>query len=159
MVIQGDTERRPEAELAQQWWKDVGIKCDIQEGISSDIFAGLVDGEYDAGLFNWVYGGGTNGDPDARDTLGSDGANNFSRFSNDEVDQLLQDGIRELDEEKRIEDYKRIQEIVAEEVPFLYLLVFDAYAFYNDRVKGLPEKVLRSANLYPKMFQFWVEED
>src|SRR5699024_6477201 len=26
MVIQGDTERRPEAELAQQWWKDVGIK-------------------------------------------------------------------------------------------------------------------------------------
>src|SRR5699024_5119611 len=86
MVFQGDTQRRPEAELAQQWWKDVGIQCDIQEGITSDILDGLVDGEYDAALFNWIYGG-SDGEPDARDTLGTDGANNFFNYSNEEVDQ------------------------------------------------------------------------
>src|SRR5699024_7152972 len=120
MVFQGDTQRRPEAELAQQWWKDVGIQCDIQEGITSDILDGLVDGEYDAALFNWIYGG-SDGEPDARDTLGTDGANNFFNYSNEEVDQLLQDGIREQDEDKRVDIYQRIQEIIAEEVPFLYL--------------------------------------
>lgn len=157
MVFQGDTLRRPEAEIAQQWWADIGVQCDLEEGITSDVLAGLVDGKYDAGLFNWTYGG-TDGDPDARDTLGTGGANNFSRFSNKEVDQLLQDGIRELDEAKRIDIYKRIQEIIAEELPFLYLLVLQNIVFYSNRIKGLPEEVLNADNLYPKLYQFWIEE-
>lgn len=157
MVFQGDTQRRPEAEIAQQWWSDIGVQCDLEEGITSDILAGLVDGQYDAGLFNWVYGG-SNGDPDARDTLGTDGANNFSNYSNEEVDELLQAGVRELDEAERIEIYKRIQEIVAEDVPFLFLLNFQNIVFYSNRTKGLPEEVLNADNLYPKMYQFWIEE-
>ena len=157
MVFQGDTQRRPEAEIAQQWWFDIGVQCDLEEGITSDILAGLVDGQYDAGLFNWVYGG-SNGDPDARDTLGTDGANNFSNYSNEEVDELLQAGVRELDEAERIEIYKRIQEIVAEDVPFLFLLNFQNIVFYSNRTKGLPEEVLNADNLYPKMYQFWIEE-
>lgn len=157
MVFQGDTQRRPEAEVAQEWWRDVGIDCKIQEGVTSEILGGLRKGEYDAGLFNWVYGG-TGGDPDARDTLGTGGANNFSSFSNEEVDQLLQDGIRELDHDKRVEMYKRIQEIIAEEVPFVFLLNLQNVTFYNNRIKGLPQEVMQADNLYPKMYQFWIDE-
>lgn len=158
MVFQGDTQRRPEAEIAQQWWSDIGVQCDLQEGITSDILAGLVAGEYDAGLFNWVYGGSAGGDPDSRDTLSTGGANNFFQYSNEEVDQLLQDGIRELDEAARIEMYMRIQEIIAEEVPFLPLLNLTTYAFYNNRIKGMPAEVLSTDNVYPKMYQYWIEE-
>src|SRR5690606_29488337 len=68
MVFQGDTQRRPEAEVAQQWWSEIGVEVELQEGITSEILGGLREGEYDAGLFNWVYGG-SNGDPDSRDTL------------------------------------------------------------------------------------------
>lgn len=157
MVFQGDTQRRPEAETAQQWWADIGVQCDLEEGITSDILAGLVDGQYDAGLFNWTYGG-DNGDPDGRDTLGTDGANNFSQYSNEEVDELLEAGVRELDEARRIEIYQRIQEIVAEDVPFLYLLVLQNIVFYSNRIKGLPDDVLSVDDLYPKMYQFWIEE-
>ena len=157
MVFQGDTQRRPEAETAQQWWADIGVQVDLEEGITSDILAGLVDGQYDAGLFNWVYGG-SNGDPDARDTLGTGGANNFSNYSNEEVDELLQAGIRELDEAERIEIYKRIQEIVAEDVPFLFLLNFQNIVFYSNRTQGLPEEVLNADGLYQKMYQFWLEQ-
>ena len=157
MVFQGDTQRRPEAEIAQQWWADVGIQCDLQEGITSDILAGLVDGTYDAGLFNWVYGG-SGGDPDARDTLGTGGANNFFQYSNEEVDQLLQDGIRELDEAKRIEIYKRIQEIIADELPLLPLLNPQQIVFFANRVKGLPEKVLYPDGIYQKIYTLWIEE-
>lgn len=158
MVFQGDTQRRPEAEVAQQWWQGIGVECTLQEGVTSEILGGLREGEYDAGLFNWVYGG-SNGDPDARDTLGTGGANNFFQFSNEEVDTLLADGIRELDQEKRVEMYKRIQEIVAEEVPFLFLLNLQNVTFYANRVKGLPETVLQADNLYPKMYQFWIDEE
>lgn len=158
MVFQGDTQRRPEAEVAQQWWSEIGVEVTLQEGVTSEILGGLREGEYDAGLFNWVYGG-SNGDPDSRDTLGTGGANNFFMWSNEEVDQLLADGIRELDQETRVGMYKRIQEIVAEEVPFLFLLVLQSITFYNTRVKGLPETILVSDNLYPKMYQYWIDEE
>ena len=157
MVFQGDTQRRPEAEIAQQWWSDIGVQVELQEGIVSDILAGLVDGTYDAGLFNWVYGGGS-GDPDARDTLHTNGANNFFQYSNAEVDQLLTDGVRELDEEKRIEIYKRIQEIIADEVPFLFLLNLQNITFYANRIQGLPDEVLQADNLYPQLYKFWIQE-
>jgi peptide/nickel transport system substrate-binding protein len=158
MVFQGDTQRRPEAEEAQQRWADIGVQCDLQEGITSDVLAGLVAGEYDAGLFNWVYGGGSTGDPDTRDTLVTGAANNFFNYSNEEVDQLMMDGVKELDENARIEIYKRIQEIIAEELPFLPLLHLQSITFYNNRIKGLPEDMLYSDNLYQKLYQLWIEE-
>jgi peptide/nickel transport system substrate-binding protein len=158
MVFQGDTQRRPEAEIAQQWWQDIGVKVELQEGITSDILAGMVEGTYDAALFNWVYGGSAGGDPDARDTLVTGGANNFFQYSNKEVDQLLKDGVRELDEEKRIEMYKRVQEIIADEVPFLFLLNLQNIVFYANRVKGLPETALATDNLLTKVYKFWIEE-
>jgi peptide/nickel transport system substrate-binding protein len=157
MVFQGDTQRRPEAEEAQQRWADIGVQCDLQEGITSDILAGLPEGEYDAALFNWVYGG-NNGDPDARGTLDTGAANNFFNYSNEEVDQLLSEGVQELDENARIEIYKRIQEIIAEELPFLPLLHLQDIAYYSNRVKGLPESTLNSGLLYQKLYQFWIEE-
>jgi peptide/nickel transport system substrate-binding protein len=104
-----------------------------------------------------VYGGGS-GDPDARGTLDTGAANNFFQYSNEEVDQLLSDGIKEMDEAARIEIYKRIQEIIADELPFLPLLHLQNITFYNQRVKGLPESVLQADNLYPKMYQYWIEE-
>lgn len=158
MVFQGDTQRRPEAEVAQQWWKDIGVDCQLQEGITSEILGGLRAGEYDAGLFNWVYGG-SNGDPDSRDTLVTGGANNFFQYSNAEVDDLMNNGIKELDPVKRADMYKRIQAIIAEEVPFLFLLNLMTTAFYNKRVKGLPETVLVTDNVYPKAYQYWIDEE
>jgi len=153
-VIQGDTQRRPEAEVAQQQFKAIGVDMQITE--ATDVVAGMIEGKYDAGLFNWVYGGGS-GEPDSRDTLRSDGANNFSHFKNAEMDELLGQGIRELDEAARIEIYNRVQEIVAENVPFLYFLHPMGYSFWATSVKGLPESVLSSDALYLKLFKLWKE--
>lgn len=157
MVFQGDTQRRPEAEVAQQWWADIGVECSLQEGITSDVLAGLREGTYDAGLFNWVYGG-TSGDPDARTSLATGAVNNFFQYSNEEVDRLLQEGAQELDEAARIEKYKRIQEIVAEELPFLPLLTPQQIVFFAQRVKGLPEDAVYPDAIYQKVYTLWLEE-
>jgi peptide/nickel transport system substrate-binding protein len=158
MVFQGDTLRRPEAEEAQQRWADIGVQCDLQEGIASDVLDGLPAGEYDAGLFNWIYGGGSTGDPDARGTLNTGAANNFFQYSNEEVDELLTKGVQELDENVRIDIYKRVQEIIADELPFLPLLHLQDYSFFSSRVKGLPETTLYTENIYQRLYQFWIEE-
>lgn len=157
VAISGDSQRRPEAEIAQQSYKDVGMDMQIQEATVDTILEAMVAGEMDMSLFNWTYGG-SGGDPDARDTLGTGGANNFSNFSNERVDELLTLGVTEQDEAKRIEMYKEIQAIVAEEVPFIYLLVFTGFSYYANSIKGLPESVLNSDNLYPFLFKLWKEE-
>jgi peptide/nickel transport system substrate-binding protein len=154
-IIQGDTARRPEAEIAQQWFKDLGVDMQLEE--VTDAVDGMIEGKYDAALFNWVYGGGS-GEPDARDTLSSTGANNFSHFKNDEMDQLLLDGVLELDEAKRIVIYNRVQEIVAENVPFLYFLHINQYYFWANSIKGLPESVLSSDNIYFNLYKLWKAE-
>jgi peptide/nickel transport system substrate-binding protein len=157
VTITGDSNRRPEAEIAQQWFSDIGVDMQLQEATVDIILEAMTAGDMDMSLFNWVYGGNS-GEPDARDTLGSDGANNFSNFSNERVDELLTMGVTETDEEQRIEIYKEIQAIVAEEVPFLFLLVFTDFAFYTSSVKGLPDSVLQSDNIYPFLFELWKEE-
>ena len=157
VTISGDSNRRPEAEIAQQQLQEIGLDMQLQEATVDIILEAMVSGEMDMSLFNWTYGG-SDGDPDARDTLMTGGANNFSNFSNERVDELLVQGVTELDEEKRIEIYKEIQAIVADEVPFIYLLYFTGYSFYANSVKGLPESVLESDNIYPFVFELWKEE-
>ncbi|MGC4192832.1 MAG: ABC transporter substrate-binding protein [Thermomicrobiales bacterium] len=156
-IIQGDTQRRPEAELAQQWWKDIGVQVELSE--SNNVLEGLVKGDYDAGLFNWTYGG-NNGDPDSRDTMTTKGANNFNHFSNAEMDDLLTKGVTEQDEAKRIEMYKRVQEIVADEVPFIFLLNVQWITFWANSIKGLmpQEKVLDSSVIYNKIYLLWKDQ-
>lgn len=158
MLIQGDTQRRPQAEVFQQWASEAGITINLEEAPTTQILDWMVDGERDAALFNWVYGGGS-GEPDARGTLSSTGANNFSRFQNEEVDQLLEDGIREQDEDARVEIYQRIQEIVAEEVPFLYMLHLQGYTFYANAIQGVPEEALSTDALYHKIWELWREDE
>ncbi len=157
VTITGDSQRRPEAEIAQQQFLDIGIDMQLQEATVDIILDAMVSGEMDMSLFNWTYGG-TDGEPDARDTLMTGGANNFSNYSNERVDELLVQGVTELDEEARIEIYKEIQAIVAEEVPFIYLLYFTGFSFYVNSIQGLPDSVLQSDNIYPFVFELWKEE-
>lgn len=157
VTITGDSQRRPEAEIAQQWFSEVGIDMQLQETTVDTILDAMVAGEMDMSLFNWTYGG-TDGEPDARDTLMTGGANNFNNYSNERVDELLTQGVTETNEEARIQIYKEIQAIVAEEVPFLYLLYFTGFSFYANSIRNLPESALQSDNIYPFVFELWKEE-
>ena len=73
-------------------------------------------------MLGWT---GDNGDPDNflyalldEDNIGS---NNYTYFKNDEMHELLIEAQTEIDEEKRIELYKKAQEIIHEEAPWVPL--------------------------------------
>ncbi|GIW04026.1 MAG: peptide-binding protein [Thermomicrobiales bacterium] len=156
-TITGDQTRRPEAELVQQYLKAVGIDMQLQEAPVATILEQMRKGEMDASLFNWTYGGDY-GDPDDGGTLRSNGGSNFSHFENARVDELLDAGLRELDPEKRAAIYHEIQAIVAEEVPFLFMMYWNWYNIFSKRVKGLPQQALVGDNLYAKAYTYWLEQ-
>jgi peptide/nickel transport system substrate-binding protein len=156
-TITGDQVRRPEAEIVQQFLAEVGIEMNLEEAPVASILESLRAGEMDASLFNWTYGG-NDGDPDSTDALISTAVNNFSHFENARVDELMQLGLQETDPAARAPYYQEIQAIVAEEVPFIFMMFWDWYEIYNTRVKGLPESVL-SGNVIPQhAYLLWKEE-
>jgi peptide/nickel transport system substrate-binding protein len=148
-TITGDQARRPIAELAQQFLKDVGVDMQLAEAPVASILEALPKGEMDCSLFNWTYGSSL--DPDASVTLRSDGANNFSRFKNDRVDELLDLGLQTVDPDQRRTYYDEIQEIVAEEVPFLFLQYDQWLNLFHPRVIGIPDPTStpQGDNIYP----------
>lgn len=136
-TITGDQARRPIAELAQQLFKEVGIDMQLEEAPVASILESMRQGDMDCSLFNWTYGSAI--DPDASSTLRSDGANNFSQFKNERIDELLDMGLRETDPEARRAYYDEIQEIIVEEVPFLYLQFDSWFDVFRPEVSGLPD--------------------
>lgn len=157
VVIAGDQARKPEAELAQQYLAVVGIEMLIEEAPLASIQEGQRAGTVDMSLYNWTYGGGS-GEPDGSTTLKSGQRNNWSLWENARVDELSDMGLAETDPEARKEIYSEIQQIVAEEVPFLFIQYWDWFTIFNPRVKGLPEEPLAADAIYQEAFKFWIEE-
>ncbi len=54
-----------------------------------------------------------------------------------EIDQLFEQGVKELDEAKRKAIYARFQAIVAEQVPFLYLVNSLSLTAVRDRIENI----------------------
>ncbi|MEZ4711103.1 MAG: ABC transporter substrate-binding protein [Caldilineaceae bacterium] len=154
-TITGDSARRPIAEFAQQAFKEVGIDMQLEEAPISAILEGLTGGTIDASLFNWTYG---SVDPDPSSTLRSDGGQNWNSFENARVDELIDLGLKTVDPEQRREYYHEIQQIVAEEVPMLYLQWDDWYNVFTSRVKGLPESANDAFAIYFNgLHEWWLE--
>lgn len=155
-VIAGDMQRRREAEQVVQALGEVGLRAHIVE--TTQPTAGMRDGRLQMALFNWEYGG-ADGDPDAWLTLRSDASDNFSRFRNGRVDELLLAGLRSTNSEERQQIYREIQRIVAEEVPFLFMMFWSAVTIFNARIQGLPTEVLRGEQLYAWCNELWIEPE
>jgi len=156
-TITGDSTRRGEAEIVQQYLAEAGIQMNLEEAPVATILEQMRAGQMDAAVFNWTYGGGF-GDPDDGGTLASDGASNYSHFENARVDELLTQGRLEIDPEARKAIYNEIQTIVADEVPFLFMMFWDWYTFFNTRVKGLPETIQTADPVYIHAYEWWIQE-
>src|SRR5262249_37858301 len=90
--------------------------------------------------FSNRWGGGSNNDPDIFDYLFNsnrfppNGANR-GRYSNPEIDTLVAIGRREVDVDKRRQAYSRIQQIIAEDLPYVSLWYWDSVAVFNKRLQ------------------------
>jgi ABC-type transport system substrate-binding protein len=92
-------------------------------------------GDYEAGCFRSSHFI----EPDAiRPGLTTDDAGNLVFYSNDEVDQLLDEARQTADFDTRKEKYFRVQEILADEVPLITTL-YDLFGnVYDDSRAGPP---------------------
>jgi peptide/nickel transport system substrate-binding protein len=150
-TITGDQARRPIAELAQQLFRDVGVDMRLAEAPVASILEGMRNGNLECSLFNWTHGSVPEPDPSA--TLRSDGGDNFNRYSNPEMDRLIDEGLNTVDPDRRQQIYYRIQELFAEDVPGLYLQFDEWINVFSTDVQGLPDEILSGDPVYFRAYE------
>ena len=134
------------AEIISQQLAEIGINAEIEVWEWSALSAswnGITADEFDQPIF--IMGAG----PSMRDadgglrglyTTSETGLNdrNYGFYSNAEVDSLIEQGMQETDQQKRVEIYKEAMEILYREDPVAFWL-FDMYglAITSSRVEGV----------------------
>lgn len=149
----GNTLRMNTATIIQWRLARVGIKVEIRALEWSTFINEFIDKRrFQAVILGWSIGL----DPDQFDIWHSSKTKpkefNFVSYSNPEVDELLDRGRRTFDISERKKAYFRIQEILAEELPYIFLYVPDATPIVHARFKGIkPSPIGISYNL-PKWY-------
>jgi peptide/nickel transport system substrate-binding protein len=141
LVMKTSTEEasRAMAAVFQQQLRDVGIALDIRSFEFATFFSDITHGEFQLYSLRWIGG---NEDPDIFEyafhsaRIIPNGANR-QYYSNPRVDALIAKASTELDQNARKKDYAEIQEILAEDLPYINLWYFDNVMVYSKRVHGL----------------------
>jgi peptide/nickel transport system substrate-binding protein len=130
---------RAMAAVFQQQLRDVGIALDIRSFEAATFFSDVTHGEFQVYSLRWL---GANEDPDifeyAFDSarIIPKGANR-QYYSNPCVDTLIAKASTEPDQNARKRDYAEIQQILAEDLPYIDLWYFDNVMVHSKRVHGL----------------------
>jgi peptide/nickel transport system substrate-binding protein len=135
---QGNDLRSKTAEIIQRRLKEVGMKVEIRIVEWATFLKEFIfPGNFDATILGWSGGP----EPDQFNIWHSSKTAprelNFIKYSNPEVDQLLEQGRRVFDRTERKRIYDRFQEILADEQPYTFLYVGEALPAVTRRFRGI----------------------
>src|SRR5882672_12751793 len=135
---QGNDERKKAAEIIQQRLKEIGVQTEIQTIEWAAFLKEYIrQKRFEAIVLGW----GTTSDPDQypiwhSSQSGPEQLNSIS-YANPEVDALLEKGRATCHQSERVAVYQRIQEILAEDQPYVFLYYPDSLWAVSSRVRGI----------------------
>ncbi|MBF0318616.1 MAG: peptide-binding protein [Nitrospirae bacterium] len=149
----GNPLRMKTATIIQWKLKQLGIKVNIRALEWSTFLNEFIDKKrFDAVILGWGIGL----DGDQYDIWHSSKTKekefNFVSYANPEVDKLLDAGRRTFDLNKRKEAYYKIQDILADELPYVFLYVPDALVAVNKKFMGIKPTTIGIGYNLPKWY-------
>jgi peptide/nickel transport system substrate-binding protein len=123
----------------QQQLRQVGIMLDLRTFEFATFFSDVARGAYQVHSLRWVGG---NEDPDIFEYVfhsakfSPHGANR-TYYANPRVDALIEQARGELDQNTRKQIYAEIQQILAEDLPYINLWYFENVMVHTRRVRNL----------------------
>ncbi len=133
----------------QQMWKKVGIESEIVPLEQTALIRAANTRDFQVMLYRWQ--GGVDPDRNVYIFLHSKGSANRSGFSDPEMDRLLDAGRGTTDPARRLEIYSGISNLLARELPYIYLNYFNNYSLAQSNVKGLaaiPDGLIRVGEIW-----------
>lgn len=144
-VPANNTFREQAAALIQQDLAAVGINVEIRQYDSAAQFEAILDGSVELG----IVGSACSVEPNNPNINLFDiyGAWCFGRFEDDTYLQYFNKGASYYETEDRLPIYYELQELLAEEMPYVYLCCPDALYAYNSRLSNI--NALNFTTYYP----------
>src|SRR5713226_2066184 len=141
LVMKTSTEEttRLIAAVLQQQLRDVGVALDIRTFEFATFFSDVTSGAYQLYSLRWIGG---NEDPDIfeysfhSNRFPPKGANR-GFYSNPRVDGLIDQARRETDQNVRKQLYAEVQEVLAQDEPYINLWYFDNVLVHTRRVRNV----------------------
>ncbi len=127
------------AAVLQQQLREVGIALDIHTFEFATFYSDITKGAYQMHSLRWVGG---NLDPDifeyvfATKSFAPKRANR-TFYSNPRVDELIEQSHATLDQQQRKKLFDEIQQIIAEDLPYINLWYYDNVIVHTRRVHGI----------------------
>lgn len=152
LTNQGNEERRKVAEIIQASLRDLGVGVEIRVlEWSSFLKEYIKKRRFEAVILGWGIGL----DPDQYDIWHSSKTGpdelNFTSYANPEVDALLEAGRSTCRQDERKRIYDRLQEVLAEDQPIVFLYFRDSLPVVSSRVYN----IVPSANGIQYNFREW----
>jgi peptide/nickel transport system substrate-binding protein/oligopeptide transport system substrate-binding protein len=129
---------RKKANLIKEFLKSIKIEIDLIELSWHDFINACKNGEVELFLLGWIA---DNGDPDNfyyplfhSKSCGVSG--NYFYYRNNEVDTLLDSAMRIINKEKRASVYDKVEKIVKEDVPLVFLTHSIQFTITNENLYG-----------------------
>lgn len=137
------------AQALQQMWQRAGIKVSLTPVDQSRLVQNMLTHEFDTALFRWS--GRPDPDLNAYTFFHSSNAekkisSNYIQYANPEIDRLLDAGRMEIDSAKRIQIYNQISQILAMDLPYVFLAYITAPIVTTRAVRGVelvPDSLIR----------------
>jgi peptide/nickel transport system substrate-binding protein len=140
MKTSTDESGRLLAAVLQQQFRRVGIGLEIRSFEFATFYSDITKGAFQLYSLRWI--GYTNQDPDifedAFDTASfAPKRANRGHYSNPELDRLLEEARRTLDQQQRKVIYDQVQRILARDLPYIDLWYLDNVLVHSPRVEDV----------------------
>jgi peptide/nickel transport system substrate-binding protein len=138
LTNQGNEERLKVAQIIQRRLKEVGIKVNVRVVEWSVFLTEFIEKrKFETVLLGWSLPR----EPDNYDIWHSsktgEGQFNFVGYKNAEIDDLLTQGRRTFDQEKRKVFYQKAHEILYDDQPYMFIYVPDGLSILHNRFEGI----------------------
>ena len=135
--------------MLQEQLGKIGIKMEFEMVNQSEAYSRIVSYQTNWSITNWTQRADPHGLLDIQ--YYSKGDANHTKYSNSQVDKLIEDGAVTYDKAKRIPIYIKAVRLITMDAPFVYLVYFTDWAAMTDKVQGykwIPDLVPRYAFLW-----------
>ena len=141
-------------QAVQQMWQGVGVKVELKVFDQARLIQNMLTHDFQTALFRWSG----RPDPDLNvygffhSTIAARATSaNYGQYANPEMDKLLDAGRQQSDPAKRIVIYDQISQLLADEVPYIFLGYVTGPFISTPKVHDIPpipDSIIRVAEVW-----------
>lgn len=146
------------ANLLKNYWQAIGATVQIKTVKLSDLKDIIKNRSYDALLYGQALGMMPDLYPFWHSTQINDPGLNLAEYQNKTVDKLLKDARENLNDQAKIVDYEKLQDVILADAPALFLYNPSYLYWVSGKIKGIDTiKIVDPAKRFENIQNWYIQ--